>query len=87
MYQIPLVKFYHHVPLSLVNIKGCGQDTIPAAFAILAAGIALQPQYLVLSKTRQDLSVWALELSGVSMALKSETPPFPSCLFLTVMHS
>ena len=87
MYQIPLVKFYHHVALPQFNIKGCGQDTIPAAFAILAAGIVLQPQYLVLSKTRQDLSVWALDLSGVSMALKSETPPFPSCLFLTVTRS
>ena len=87
MYQIPLVKFYHHVPLPLVNIKGCGQDTIPAAFAILAAGIVLRPQYLVLGKTRQDLFIWALDLSGVSMALKSETPPFPSCLILTVTLS
>ena len=87
MYEIPLVKFHHHVPLPQFNIKGCGQDTIPAAFAILAAGIVLRPQYLVLGKTRQDLSVWALELSGVSMALKSETPPFPSCLFLTVTRS
>ena len=87
MYEIPLVKFYHHMSLPQFNIKECGQDTIPAAFPILAAGIVLRPQYLVLGKTRQDLSVWALELSGVSMALKSETPPFPSCLFLTVTCS
>ena len=87
MYEIPLVKFYHHVPLPQFNIKGCGQDTIPAAFAILAAGIVLRPQYLVLGKTRQDLSVWALDLSGVSMDLKTETPPFPSCLVLRVTYS
>ena len=51
---------------------------MPAAFAILTAGIVLWPQYLGLGKTRQDLSVWALDLSGVSMALKTETPPFPA---------
>ena len=57
--------FYHHVALPQFNIKECGQDTIPAAFAILAAGIVLQPQYLVLGKTRQGLLVWGPELSGV----------------------
>ena len=87
MYEIPLVKFYHHMSLPQFNIKECGQDTIPAAFPILAAGIVLRPQYLVLGKTRQDLSVWALDLSGVSRALKSETHPFPSCLILTVTRS
>ena len=79
--------YYHHVALPQFNIKGCGQDTIPAAFAILAAGIVLRPQYLVLGKTRQDLFIWALDLSGVSMALKTETPSFPACLVLRVTYS